>query len=224
MGGAAPFAAPARPCKGRPMPVVALLIGVVMGFVGSIPAAGPLLLLVVASGLAAERRRALALAFGGALAESGYVLLAFWGLSGVVDRYARVVPAMWLASGLFLLALGVLALAPRRRQKAEKPAGAAGFAIGFTLVALNPAFLLTWSAIAAAAYSLGWIEPRAGLAPFLAIGTFAGIVIWFFCVATVAERNRERFRPESLTKITRAVGALLVAMAAWLFYRALETP
>jgi threonine/homoserine/homoserine lactone efflux protein len=205
------------------MPVIAVLAGVAMGFVGSIPAAGPLLLLVVASGLSAERKQALALAAGGALAESGYVLLAFWGLSGLLDRYAGLVIAMRLSSGLLLLALGVLALAPRRGGIAlEKPARAAGFAIGFSLVALNPAFLLTWSGIAAAAYTLGWLDPRAGLAPYLAVGTFFGIVIWFACVAWLAEKNRERFRPESLQKITRGVGVLLVAMAAWLFYRALE--
>jgi hypothetical protein len=52
------------------MAVVAFALGILLGFVGSIPAAGPLLLLVIASGLEGQRRRALALAAGGALAES----------------------------------------------------------------------------------------------------------------------------------------------------------
>jgi hypothetical protein len=80
---------------------------------------------------------------------------------------------------------------------------------------LNPAFLLTWSAVAAAAYSVGWLSPGSGHAPFLALGSFGGIVLWFFVVATLALRHRDRFRPESLARVVRGVGWLLIAFGLW---------
>lgn len=198
------------------MPVA---IGVLLGFVGSIPALGPLLVLVVTRGLTADRRGALALAAGGAAAESGYVLLAFWGLSGLFARAPELVRAMQLSSAAILVVLGVLALAPRRAS-AARPSRAGGFVLGFSLVALNPAFALTWSAVAGAVYSLGLLEPRAGRAPWLALGAFAGIVLWFALVAAIAEKYRERFAPESLKNISRGAGILFIALAAWLVVRA----
>ena len=73
--------------------MVAFALGILLGFVGSIPAAGPLLLLVIASGLEGQRRRALALAAGGALAESLYVALAFWWAKAVAAADAGNHPA-----------------------------------------------------------------------------------------------------------------------------------
>ncbi len=73
----------------------AILAGLILGFVGSIPAAGPLALLIVRAGLGHDgrsgrsgaRARALGLAIGGAAAESGWAMLA---LSSIAHVGARV--------------------------------------------------------------------------------------------------------------------------------------
>ena len=198
------------------MGLVALALGVVLGFVGSIPAAGPLLLLVIASGLRAQRGRALALGAGGALAESGWVLLAFWGLDKMLDRHHAALPWFRLASGCLLVVLGVALVLAKRKPKRGATAPALGFATGFALVAFNPAFALTWSAVAAALLSTSWVAPLRSHAVAVAIGAFAGIVLWFALIARLAEKSRGRFRPESLDRVVRGLGVAVVLIGAWL--------
>ena len=87
----------------------ALLIGFAFGYVGSMPVAGPISVLVLHLGLAHDPRHALYVAVGGALAESLYALLAFWGLSAVLAQYPMVLPASRAAGAVLLLALGLAA-------------------------------------------------------------------------------------------------------------------
>jgi len=197
------------------MDPVAFVLGVVLGFVGSIPAAGPLLFLVIASGVEGRPRRALALGAGGALAESTYVALAFWGFAGLLQRHAELVSGLRLVSGALLIVLGALMLLPRRSRAAPKREAVRGFATGFVLVGTNPAFLLTWSAVAAVAYGHGWLALDAGRVPWLAAGSFAGVVLWFALVAALARRYRERFRRELLERLVRGLGVGLVAFGVW---------
>lgn len=207
--------------------MLTLLAGVVLGFVGSIPAAGPLLALVIVRGLQARRRDALALALGGALAESGYVALAFWGHAHVIE--GREALARWatLASGALLVAFGGFLLRRRAGVGATRstPTASAGhFAAGFTIVALNPAFLAFWSVVASALHGAG--VPIAAASPvLLAVGALCGVVLWFALVAGIAQRQRERFAPERLAVVVRVLGGVVVLFGCWLLLRALlHTP
>jgi threonine/homoserine/homoserine lactone efflux protein len=196
---------------------VAFVVGVLLGFVGSIPAAGPLLVLVVASGLRRERSRALALACGGGLAESGYVLLAFGGLNRLFARHEE-----WLApargvSALFCIALGVWLLLQRPAETKPAAQRASGFVLGFFLVGSNPGFLIFWSTVATLLYSHGLrLQPG-----WLALGAFFGIVIWFAGVFALSNRLGQRFRPASLARAVRFLGAFLVVVGVFLGVRAL---
>lgn len=198
------------------MGLVAFALGVGLGFVGSIPAAGPLLFLVIASGLDGKLRRALALAAGGALAESLYVALAFWGFAGLLARHAELELGLRLAGAVLLVSLGALLL--RKKQAAEggeRERAGAGFATGFFLVGTNPAFLATWSAVAAITYSNGWLAADPRRVPWLAAGSFAGVVLWFAAVAALAARHRQRFERALLAKLVRVLGAGLIALGLW---------
>lgn len=198
------------------MGLAAFALGVALGFVGSIPAAGPLLLLVVAAGFQGQRRRALALALGGALAESLYVALAFWGFGGFFARHAELAAGLRWASAALLLALGALLLrkrtAPRDTRRGEQ---ARGFATGFLLVATNPAFLATWSVVAGVLYANGWLAADVRRVPWLAAGAFAGVVLWFAVVAALAARYRERFDAPLLDRAVRVLGGALLALGLW---------
>lgn len=198
-------------------------LGVALGFVGSIPAAGPLLFLVIASGLEGRQRRALALACGGALAESVYVALAFWGFAGLLDHYGGLAHALRLSGAVLLFVLGV-ALVRRKASRAPAESGAArSFATGFVLVGSNPAFLATWSAVAAVLYSNGFLSTDPRRVPWLAAGSFVGVVLWFAGVAALASRHRERFDPRVLDRVVRALGGILILLAAWMLLSALTS-
>jgi len=201
--------------------VLALALGIVLGFAGSIPAAGPLLFLVLASGLEGDRRRALALAAGGALAESVYVGLAFWGLAEVFARHEGLTLWFRIASVVLLAALGAALLRRKAASSQAARARARSFVTGLALVGLNPAFLATWSAVAALCYGNHWLRPEREHVPWLAAGAFVGVVAWFAGVAWLAERYRERFRPETLARVVRGFGALLIALSGWMLVSSL---
>src|SRR5262245_12816345 len=130
--------------------LAALLVGLVLGYIGSIPAAGPLALLVVASGLSRDLRRGVSLAVGGATAEGRSALLSVWGMSEVLPRHPLLLPVARGAGAVLLVLVGA-AIARRKGESREgersldlRPGWRYGAALlGFSLVALNPAFLIT---------------------------------------------------------------------------------
>ena len=92
-----------------------------------------------------------------------------------------------------------------------------GVALGFMLVALNPAFLVAWTAFVSLleSGSLFALTMTARDAPVLAFGAFVGIVGWFLTLLTMVSRNRARFSPENLRRVSLGVALLLIAIGAW---------
>jgi threonine/homoserine/homoserine lactone efflux protein len=199
------------------MRVVAALLGFAFGFVSSIPIAGPIATLVFSRGLEGRARSALYLAAGAALAEGGYAYLAFWGIAGFLTRYAWVEIASGIAAAAISTALGLHFLRSPNAEatRAQSDPGAPGrgaFLLGFTIAALNPALIMTWTAAVTAMYSLGLVrfEPAAAL-PF-ALGACAGITVWFAVLLGLVQRFRERLSDAALGRVRRAMGAILVAL------------
>ena len=83
------------------------LAALVFAFVGSLPLAGPIALLVVSNGVSGRHKEALRIALGAALAEGIYAFLAFWGFATFLTRYRLVLPISHGVTAAILLALGV---------------------------------------------------------------------------------------------------------------------
>jgi len=205
--------------------VPAVLIGFAFGFLGSMPVAGPISLLVLHLGLANEGRRAFHLALGAALAEGAYALLAFWGLSAALARYPLLLPASRILGAVILLALGgaMLARRPRGATPANQPGPPAGrkrsFALGFLLTALNPTLIATWTAAVAALHATGLLAmDRAQALPFAAAAG-AGIVAWFATLLWLVRRFRHRLGAAALARLGRTLGAGLVLLGGWMLVR-----
>ena len=180
-----------------------MLLGAVLGFLGSIPAAGPLALLIVARAVEGAPRRSLALGIGGAIAESLWAFAASTGVTRLVMG-ARATLALRLAAAVVLIVLG---LAMLRRPQATKEARREGLdlGVGFLLVATNPAFLATWIALSAVAARLSPSFTPTGLA----VGAGLGVAGWFALVTVVATRFRLD-SPRGLEKIRRVSAALVL--------------
>ena len=81
--------------------LTAALLGFALGFVFSMPVAGPVSLLVFGRGLQGRGRSGVSLALGSSIAESMYAYLAFWGFSALLGSYAWIEPVRlrsWVAS------------------------------------------------------------------------------------------------------------------------------
>jgi threonine/homoserine/homoserine lactone efflux protein len=196
--------------------LLALVLGFLLGYLGTIPAAGPLAILVVSSVLAGHRRRRLLLSIGGAAAEGVWAFAAASGLGWFLEAHPGIDRGLRIA-GSALAVIAGLALALSRAQASAspgdepRPPAASALATGFLLVALNPSFLVGWlgSCALVRAHPLlaPAVSPRHAIP--LAIGAMAGVVSWFATLDRLLGRHRERFAAwRSL--LIRALGCALV--------------
>ncbi len=206
--------------------LLALLAGLLIGFFGSMPIAGPVAVVVLDNGLQGRVRRALNIAIGAAVAETVYASMAFYGLSSVLAGHPSVLPAARLVGALLIVLLGGYFLA--RRRPADEHASApprdakrSALLIGFTMTAVNPTLLATWSGAVAAVHAMGLeVTPRLGALPF-GVGAFLGIVSWFAIWLAVLRKFRERIKPRTIDHAVRTIGALLVLVGGWAAVRTL---
>lgn len=194
--------------------LAAIALGFLLGYIGSIPAAGPLAVLVATASLAGRSRRVLGLAVGGAVAEGLWALAAARGLGWVMEKHAEIERGLRVGGGAIAITMGfAIALLPA--TKGEKPApdrAASSVVVGFALVALNPSFLVTWVASCALLRAYPSVASAAtpAHAPFLSLGAVVGVVGWFMTLDALIRR----FRGGLATlhqRLVRGLGWLLVA-------------
>ena len=203
--------------------ILAFILGFAFGFIGSIPVAGPISALVLSRGLAGRFRSGAFIAVGGALAEAGYAFLAFWGFSAFLARYAFIVPVSRALAAVILTALAISFLRMKNVATAGGQARAdtawASFTLGFTITALNPTLIATWTAVVTTLYSTDLLSFSTGKAYPFAAGTLSGIAIWFLTLLGLIRAYKDRFSPRTLTVILRVVGVMLLGTAGWFLYR-----
>ena len=193
------------------------LVALVFAFVGSLPLAGPIALLVVSNGVNGRYKEALRIALGAALAEGIYAFLAFWGFATFLTRYRLVLPISQGVTAAILLALGVRFVFFKVKDEKVQPGEPrpARFWVGFSISALNPTLLASWGAVTTFLYSKQVVE----LTPILAVpfGVFAtvGVGLWGLMMVTLLERYRSRLPNTALTWIVRGMGLLLIGVAVW---------
>jgi threonine/homoserine/homoserine lactone efflux protein len=194
--------------------IAPLLLGIALGFFGSIPATGPLLFMVIDAGLTRSRSRALSLAVGGALAEAAYVALAFAGAARFFEWLPVSAGTLKLSSAVLVVAVGLWILRTKHGAPPTPTRRLSGtaFVTGFGIVALNPGFLAFWSAIAAFVFSTGLFTAGVTSTAALATGSCVGIVLWFSSVYALATRATSSISGRRLQALRRAVGVLLVLL------------
>jgi threonine/homoserine/homoserine lactone efflux protein len=203
-----------------------LVIGFAFGYIGSMPVAGPISVLVLHLGLAHNSRLAFYVAVGGALAEALYALVAFWGLSTVLASYPVVLPAAKVVGACILLVLGLVMLFYRVRGATPAvPAarrargGKRSLVLGFLITAINPSLMVTWTAAVAALNATGLLAMERRQALPFAAAAGAGIVAWFATLLWLVGKWRNRLSIGTLARFMKAMGAVLVAAGSWMVAR-----
>jgi threonine/homoserine/homoserine lactone efflux protein len=194
---------------------LALVVGFLLGYLGSIPAAGPLAVLLVATAIAGQSRRYLLLAAGGAFAEGLWALAAARGLGWVLEAHPVIDRALRASGAALVVAMGLaLALAPRRESEAPSSGRAASALVtGFALVAFNPSFLASWIASCAVLRAYPALAPAAlpDHAVGLAVGAAVGASSWFATLGRLLSRHRERLAAWHV-RLVRGLGWSLVVV------------
>jgi threonine/homoserine/homoserine lactone efflux protein len=207
----------------------AAMLGFAFGFVGSIPIAGPVAVLVARRGLEDRARSALYLASGAALAEGAYAYVAFRGFSEFLIRYAWIEPASRIAAAVILTGLGLRfargleADATTRAQIDPRAGNKRSFLLGVILIAVNPVLIASWTAAVTVLYSLDLLRFDPGAALPFSLGACAGITVWFATLLGLLQRFRRRISRDALDRLMRGMGVLLIVLglgfAAQIAYR-----
>jgi threonine/homoserine/homoserine lactone efflux protein len=197
--------------------VVVSLVALVFAFVGSLPLAGPIALLVVSNGVNGRYKEALRIALGAAIAEGVYAFLAFWGFATFLTRYALVLPISHGVTAAILLGLGIrfLFFQVKSEDARTAPTKPGRFWLGFSISALNPTLLATWGAVTTFLYSKQLVSFTPILAVPFGAFTAAGIALWGLMMVTLLRRYRNHLPDALLTWIVRIMGVVLILVAGW---------
>ncbi|HTL36148.1 MAG TPA: LysE family transporter [Kofleriaceae bacterium] len=211
-----------------------LVIGVLAGALTGVPI-GPVNVAVIDSAYRHTFRRALAVGFGGALADCLYAALGVMGVTPFLRTYPTVLTIIYAVSGVVLLVYGFLTarsqpVTPAAPANAEDHAPTEdsvvfrrrelkqGFTLGVALILLNPAAVVTWVVI------MGSVIPDTsthwdGLA--CAIGVFVGSWSWFSLVAYLTQKGKHVLGDKAAW-IPRVVGVALMIYAVYLLAKAVK--
>lgn len=192
------------------------VLAFVFGFVGSMPLAGPVSVMVLSRAARGRFEDALRVGAGAALAEAVYAGAAYFGFAALLSHQAVIAPISRAVSAAVLVALGVRFVAFELRETKDSRDKKAGtLALGLSVSALNPTLLLTWSAAVAFLYSKGLHGASpADAAPFGACAG-AGVAAWFFVLVKTLRRYEGKLPRGLLTATVRALGLVLVGLGVW---------
>jgi threonine/homoserine/homoserine lactone efflux protein len=199
--------------------ILAFLVGLILGFVGSIPIAGPTSVIVLKNTLEKGNREGLDIAAGAGLAEAIYAFFAFWGLTTALVQFPGMINAARIVGAALILAVGVYLVRyrtnPRRLQKAaEDDRQEHRWLRGFASAIFNPTLLVTWTTVVAALHAMSLLRMHGIDALPFALGVGVGIMGWFVLLVKLAQHFRNRLRPESLDRVVRGMGWAMIAIGA----------
>ncbi len=198
--------------------MIASLAGFLMGFIGSMPIAGPVSLLVFHRGLLGRYSDAWVIGLGGALVEGIYCALAIQGFTVVGTSLLE--PVAKGVGVLLPLALGLYFIRVSEKNPKENPVpepcesnSLRAFSVGLSAAALNPALILTWSASVALLHSVTGLTfstyQRMGFAASVALG----IIAWFSVLLALLRQFRERLASTVHQVAIRTFGRALVIIS-----------
>jgi threonine/homoserine/homoserine lactone efflux protein len=198
-----------------------LAAGLVLGFVTSMPPAGPIAILVLQRGVLRRFREGMAIALGGAVAEAIYVVLALLGVAALLEQFPSIGLAARVVGIAILLGLAFYFLrfkppaTDTPEESTDKRGGAGSLLLGFTIAISNVTLICTWSTLVAVIYSMGNLQlPMTGKIAFAA-GVLAGICAWFLVLLAALRRFGRHLTILAAVRSIRVAGLLLLGLAVF---------
>ncbi len=131
------------------------IVGIVVGFIFSVPVAGPISILIASHALKGESRYCVRAACGAAILDFLYCFISVFGFTQLYLRYEPVIPYLLIVGSLLMFYFGVqiartrldlehlnTAASVTRCMERVEPTG--GFRAGMMLNFLNPSLFIGW--------------------------------------------------------------------------------
>lgn len=221
--------------------VFSLFIGLVVGFVMSIPP-GPISVAVIRQGIKGNFRSGLKIGAGASAMDVLYALAAAFASSAIILNLQKFLSGhAWLellfqvVCIVLLLVLGMkyftattedLHQSEEKEQAGESRAQKMGFSSPVILGVLmgvmnlaNPSFLPSLIAVAGFIQAKEWIVQSPGGSTLYAIGFGVGVFLWFMLLLRIILRLRDRLPPTYFTYIFKFAGGAFFLFAALLAFR-----
>ena len=202
--------------------------GFALGFLGSMPLAGPVAILVFRAAVEGKFRQGMGIAMGASIAEAIYCLMAVLGLSKLFETYSNLEGYSKIAGAIICLVLGIVFVMSKNiepgLEAAVKHPGnrkRKGFLMGFSISALNPVLILSWSAGVAMLYSILGVFTMVERALFpLFVGL--GIFTWFATSLWLFRRYRHNLLPGAMNILIKCSGCIMLALSLYMSVKAVQ--
>lgn len=206
--------------------MIAFIVGFIIGYLTTIPV-GPINLAVMMKALHNRASQGLLIGIGSAFMDVIYCGAALFGISTLIS-----IPSLELSFRIATFAIFFLygvktaffKLPEFHLDPEEKDAP--GFKryllMGMAMYFSNPSFLAYWVTIGGIVHGFHIIGRTAYDNGLFALGTGAGVSIWFVTLVTLVEKHKMKFEPSTLKKITRSFGLLMLAISLVLAYDLLK--
>ncbi len=196
------------------------LNGCVLGFSIAAPV-GPIGVLCIRRSLADGFRVGFFTGLGAAAADAAYGASAAFGITALAGFLQGNATILRLLGGFFMLGLGIKTILSRPAASPATAASQAGaFASTFFLTLANPMTMLSFLAIFTG-LGLGSSAHDWSAASRLTAGVFIGSAAWWLFLSAATSYWRSRLTVAWMRHINRASGAIIIAFAAAILWKAL---
>lgn len=225
--------------------LLALLVGLVVGFVLSLPP-GPISVAVMRNALDGHFRPGLMIGLGAASMDTLYSLVAIFASSAIVETARDLVTQNhWLLLLLQLLAvttmvvLGFKYIRPTQRSiastnvkeaqhetKAAQMGAKRPYVVGIFMSIVNlpsPTFLPSLIAVATFLHANDWVDTSFAQSSLYAVGFGSGAGLWFSILLRTLYTWRKRISPNFVTRLYVVTGASFFLFALILLYNVITT-
>ncbi len=129
-----------------------VIIGLLAGFIFSIPVAGPINIIITTNALSGKFRFCMRTAFGASIMEFFYVLIVVYGITALYTLYQPIIPYLLIAGSIVLIVVGIKIIKTRLTAKnlesksilKDKIKNKGGFRTGVLINLTNPSLFLGW--------------------------------------------------------------------------------
>lgn len=203
--------------------VTYFFIGAAIGAATGIPI-GPVNVAVIESAYHHNLRRAIAVGFGGGLADFLYSFLGVTGVGPFIREHEALRYVLYLVSGMALIAYGAITLRTQPSDISEATVARTqqptkvitGFFVGMALILLNPAAIITWVVFVGTWLTDAGASPTEGA--FTAMGIGVGSFCWFTFVAYMADKGK-RVLGERIVTVVRLIAFGMIGYGIFLVGR-----